>query len=407
MRICFLTQYFPPEVGAAQTRISLLAHALASAGHHVVVHTGFPHYPAGRVIPPYRNTIWMRDRFGAVDVLRSAVYPSANRGVARRLLNHASFALSSMATAPLVGKIDVIVAESPPLFTAAAGMVIARARRTALIVNVADRWPESAVQLGVLQDKSAVALATRLERAIYRSADLITSPTESLVRDLERVAEACGKARRTWPVVDVARFHCGAVRTTSGPLRLLYAGTVGMVHGVQVLVEASRLAGPEVVQTTIAGGGAAIDQVSETVRSQRIENVTVLGIVRPARVAVLLSEADAAAVLLRDLPLSEGALPTKMFEAMASARPVILCARGEAARLVEEQRCGIAVPPEDPGALARAICELQRDRDQAIRLGAAGRHFVDSRLGATYSANEWTDKLTEALARHRHRLAVG
>ena len=144
MRVVFLTHYFPPEKGAAQTRLAALAGGLQAAGLDVTVHTGFPHYPDGAVKDPYRNRAWLREP-GPVPVLRSAVCPVANRGIARRLLDHTGFAASALATAPLAGPADVVVVESPPLFTAAAGVLYARAKRAALVMNVADRWPATAV----------------------------------------------------------------------------------------------------------------------------------------------------------------------------------------------------------------------------------------------------------------------
>ena len=92
MRVCFLTHYFPPEVGAPQTRIELLARTLAADGAEVTVHTGFPHYPDGGVKAPYRNRPWLTERRDGVTIVRSAVYPAANRGFAPRLLDHLAFA---------------------------------------------------------------------------------------------------------------------------------------------------------------------------------------------------------------------------------------------------------------------------------------------------------------------------
>ncbi|MHB8656859.1 MAG: glycosyltransferase family 4 protein [Solirubrobacteraceae bacterium] len=401
MRVGFLTHYFPPELGAPQTRIELLARRLAEAGHEVTVHTGFPHYPSGSIPAPYRNRPFRRERHGKVSVLRSAVYPAANRGFARRLADHASFALSALATAPLCGELDVLIAESPPLFTAAAGVAYAAGKRAALVVNVADRWPASAVELGALTDQRAVWLATRLERWIYSRAQLITAPTAGLVSQLEEVPEARGKCRRTWPVVDVERFNPAPPPIPKGrqPLRLLYAGTLGLAQEVEVLVRASQIAGPELVQTTIAGDGADRAHVAELTRNRAVDNVSLLGAVAARRIPGLYAEADAAAVLLRDVPLFRRALPTKMFEAMAAGRPVLLCARGEAAELVRGQAAGLVCPPGDPEALAEAIARLQGDLELRRAQGARGRRFAEARCGAVRAGEEWTERIVEALER--------
>jgi glycosyltransferase involved in cell wall biosynthesis len=368
----------------------------------VTVHTGFPHYPSGTIAPPYRNRPLTRERREAVAVVRSAVYPAANRGFARRLLNHASFAASALATAPFTGAADVVVAETPPLFTAAAGAVYAAIKRAALVVNVADRWPASAVELGMLSDARAIAAAERLERWVYRRADLITAPTAGIVAALEAQPAAAGKGRRTWPVLDLARFDPRPPEgelpsaSTKLPLRLLYAGTIGLAQGVGTLLEASRLAGPDVVETTIAGDGAEAATLAD--RARDADNVKLVGTVPAGQIPALYARADAAAVLLRDRPIFRGALPTKLLEAMGAGRPLLVSAEGEAAELVRSAHAGVSVPPDDPAALAQAIVTLHRDPDLRLRLGAAGRAYVEDRFGAERAAEAWLTILTDAAA---------
>ncbi len=405
MRVCFLTHYFPPEVGAPQTRIDLLARTLAARDMEVVVHTCFPHYPSGVVAVPYRNRPWLVEKGGPFTVVRSAVYPAANRGFARRLSNHSSFALSALATAGLTGPVDVVVGETPPLFTAAAGAVYAALKRAAYVVHVADRWPASAVELGALRNRGAISAAAALERWVYRRADLIVAPTDGIVRSLAHMPAAAGRVRRVWPVVDLARFdQCTPDEADlrppdeAGPLRLLYAGTVGLAHGLDVLIEASRLAGREVVQTTIAGDGADAGRIGAIIADRGVSNVRMLGSVAAEHVPELYSECDASVVLLRDLPVFAGALPTKMLEAMAAGRPLLLSARGEACELLARAGAGLVTPPGDPVALAEAFRLLQSDPSMRRTLGAAGRAYAEEHLGVERAALEWTRQLRAAVA---------
>ena len=408
MRVCFLTHYFPPEVGAPQTRIELLARTLAALGVEVTVHTGFPHYPDGAIAAPYRNRPWLVERRDGYSVVRSAVYPAPNRGFYRRLADHATFGLSALATARLSGPADAVVAETPPLFTAAAAVAYAAVKRAALIVNVADRWPASAVALGALRDRRAIAAASTLERFVYRHADLIVAPTEGIVTALEREPAAHGRARRMWPVVDIDRFD-PAPRADSpkpAPLELLYAGTIGLAHGLQTLVEACRLAGPEVVRTTIAGAGADAEHVRAAIDAGDVTNMRMLGTVTADRIPELYASSDAAAVLIRDLEIFEGALPTKMFEAMAAGRPLIIGARGESAELVRAAGAGLIVEPGDPEALARACVQLHGDRELQLALGSAGRRLAEGHFGARRAAEAWLEQLSAAAAARRSARAA-
>jgi hypothetical protein len=404
MRVCFLTHYFPPEVGAPQTRIELVARALARSGAEVTVHTGFPHYPDGGVKPPYRNRRWLVERRDGITIVRSAVCPAANRGFALRLADHLAFASSALVTTRLSGPADVVVGESPPLFTAAAGVPYAAVKDAAYVVNVADRWPASAVEMGALRNPRAIAAAEALELWLYRRADLIVSPTQGIALALDDLPEAHGKSQRVWPVVDVARFMAddGPPRheevADGRPLRVLFAGTVGLAHGLEVLVRAAQLAGPDVVQVTIAGGGADAQHIARLIEDERVGNVKMLGVVPSAEVPRLYRAADASAVLLRDLPIFQGALPTKLLEGMAAAKPVILSARGEAARFIESARAGIVVAPEDPQALCAAIRRLHEDAELRRELGAAARRHVEANFGVTRAAEEWAAQLRRAVA---------
>jgi glycosyltransferase involved in cell wall biosynthesis len=390
VRVVFLTHYYVPEQGAPQTRISALARGLAKRGVEVTVHTCFPHYPSGRIARPYRLRPLSTETLDGVRVVRVGGWVAPNRGVAPRVADHASHALAMLASAPAAGAADVVVAETPPLFTAGAAIAYARAKRAALVVNVADRWPESAVQLGALTSARSIAAAERLERAIYRAADRITVPTSGLADDLDALTEARGKVTPMPPAVDLERFDV-ANHFANGTLRLLYAGTIGMAHGLTTLVDAAELAGPDAVQVTVAGDGAEAGSVAA--RAASVPNVRMLGPVPSERIPTLYSEADAAAVLLRDAPLFESALPTKILEALAAARPVVLAARGEAAALVESAGAGLVVPPEDPHAMAAAIERLANDRSLAKRFGEAGRRLAEERFGREQQVDRWLDLL--------------
>jgi glycosyltransferase involved in cell wall biosynthesis len=397
MRVTFLTHYYPPEVGAPQTRISGLTRRLSSRGATVTVHTGFPHYPAGRVIAPYANRPWRRETEGDVQVFRSAIYPAPNQGVARRLANHASFAASALATAPLTGPADVIVVESPPLFVAGAGIGYARMKRAALVVHVADRWPASAVELGIVRRRRAISVAECLEDASYRAAAAITTPTVGLAEVLDDLPSGRGKVTRVAPAVDVDALPADPPRP-AGPLRLLYAGTLGLAQGLETLVEAARLAGPDVACVTVAGDGAEGQALRELVARRKVSNVRFVGTVAAADIPALYRGADAAAVLLRGRPLFERALPTKLVEAMAAARPVILAARGEAQTVVEAAGAGIVVAPEDPAALARAVAELAQDHERVRALGEAGRRYAVDHFDWEVVIDTWERLLSRAAA---------
>ena len=406
MRLRILSHYYPPEVGAPQTRLEALAHGLAGSGAEVTVHTGFPHYPDGEVKPPFRNRPLRIERGDGVTVMRSWVYAAPNRGVGRRLANHASLAATALAAAPAGGPADVLLVETPPLLLAGAAVAYARAKRARLVLNVADLWPDSAVEMGTLSSPRAIAAARLVERGAYREAAAIACPTEGIFATLGARPESAGKAALMRPAVDLERF-VGAVAPTKSAaangvggeasLRVLYAGTVGLAHGLETLLDAAALdrsarangAGAGRLDVTIAGDGAEAPALRAHLAERGPANVRMLGAVPAERIPQLYAEADVAVVMLRDLPIFEGALPTKMLEAMAAGRPVVLAARGEAARLVEAEGCGFVVPPEDPRALAQALAALAADPARRAAMGAAGRRTAERDFGRQAWLSRW------------------
>jgi colanic acid biosynthesis glycosyl transferase WcaI len=395
MRVTLLTHYYPPEVGAPQARLSALARGLSRRGVEVTVHTGFPHYPDGVIQPPYRNRPWLKEGENGVRVVRSAVYPAPNRGFGRRIANHVSFGLSALATAPLAGPADAVIVETPPLLLAGSAIAYSRVKGAALIVNVSDMWPDSAVELGTLRRPRLVGAARSLEHACYRASAAIVCPTRGIETALGRLEEASGKVHRIPPSVDPELF-AAAPQRPNGAFKVLYAGTVGMSQGVGTLMDAAELLpGGGEIEIVIAGDGAEGPDLRRRLAQGRLRNVEMLGRVPHERIPELYAEADAAVVLLRDKPLFEGALPTKMFEAMSAGRPLVLSAAGEAASLVNEASCGVVVPPERPRELAEALTALASDRERAGELGAAGRRAVIERYSRAAAIDRWDELLRE------------
>lgn len=359
------------------------------------MHTGFPHYPSGAIAAPYRNRVLQREQEGPVRVLRSVVYPAANRGFARRLSDHAAFAAGALATAPATGSIDVVVAETPPLFTAGAGVAYARLKGARLALNVSDLWPESAIELGALSDGRAAAAAHALARLCYRRASLITAPTRGIVDALSARPEARGKVVHVPPAVDLERFGSIPLAPPRGdaPLRVLYAGTLGMAQGVGTLVRAAALAGPELVELTIAGEGPDTLPVRREIQALSLSNVTMLGAVASEEIQGLYERADAGVVPLRDRPIFAGALPSKLFEVLAAGRPAIVASRGEAAELVLAAGAGLVVAPEDPQALAEAFIQLRASPSDALAMGRRGRAKAHE-FDRSAAVERWWELLT-------------
>jgi colanic acid biosynthesis glycosyl transferase WcaI len=384
-RILFVAAYYPPEIGAAQTQNRETAVRLARRGHDVTVLTTLPNYPTGIVPEAYRHRRRCRETIDGVKVVRVWSYTSANKGFLRRIVAMLSFGcLAGFLGARAVGRPDVIVVVSPPLFSAIAGRVLAWRKRCPYVFNVHDLWPESAVQLGALHNRAMIRLSQWLEWSTYRHAAAIWAVTAGIRETLIRRGLPDRKVFMLPIGVDTAQFtpmsrdEARACLGWDNRFTVLYAGTVGLAHGLQTLLDtAEQLRDQRDVRMVVVGDGAARADLAADAARRGLHNVTFLGS-RPHDVMPhYIGAADACLVPLRQLPLFQGALPSKMFEIMSCTRPILLAVDGEA-RGVAERAAGAAlyVQPENAAALAEAILHLKAHPNLARRMGERGRAYV-------------------------------
>lgn len=384
MRLLFVTPYFPPEVGAPQSRLYELAVRLVRRGHAVTVLTGFPNYPSGVIPPEYRGKARMDEDMDGIRVVRTWIYATPNRGFVKRILNHLSFMVSATWTGLGLGATDAVFVESPPLFDGLAGWVLSVAKRAPMVFNVADLWPQSAVELGMVKSRWLIRVAEAIEEFIYARSARIAAVT----RGIERILAERGFHKTVFLPngVDLDLFRPDgsgdafrARHGLEGRFLVVYAGTHGLSQGLEVLVEAGRIMEGQGLGVTflLVGDGSEKPRLVELARG--VSTVRFLDSLPKREIPEVVAAADAYAVTLRDLPLFKGAVPSKLYEAMSAAKPAVLAAYGEAPALLAEADAGLSVPPENAPALAEAVRRLMRDPDLRRRLGANGRRLVEER----------------------------
>jgi len=382
-RLCVLTQYFPPEMGAPQARLSELAERLVDLGWDVEILTALPNYPTGRVFPGYPVWAPRVERVGRLRTVRVPLWPSKH-GFARRLATYFSFVAAASAFGPrLCTRPDLLWVESPPLFIGYAARRLARRWRVPYVFNVSDLWPESAVRMGMLENGTLARMAERLELSIYRGAAGVTGQSTEIV-DAIRRRVANVRAEVITNGVDPARFGPGqaddAARASLGPDPgpvFVFAGLLGHAQGVgQLLDIASALPADVPGRFVLVGDGPEREGLAGRIARERISRVQLLPPQPRERIPALLAAADGAAITLgMTLP---GAVPSKIYEAMASALPILLIADGEPVRRVEAAGAGLCAPPGERAAAVTAFTALATNPLLRARLGSAGRHAAQT-----------------------------
>lgn len=401
-RFLVLTQYFAPEVGASQVRLAAMVRELVAAGHQVEVVTAMPNHPAGRIFHEYRGRFYLKEQWEGVTVHRIWIYAAMGAGM-KRILNYLSFTFLSLIALARCEKPDYLFVESPPLFHTLTAYLASRCWRVPFIFNVADLWPDSVKRLGLMKDGWMLRLAERWEAWAYRKAAFVNAVTEGIrVILLGEKGLPAEKVLFLNNGVDLERFRPlppdEGLRASLGlgdrPL-LVYAGTHGFAHGVEVALYAARLL-PQ-VGFVFLGDGSEKPKLQALAKELALENVRFLDPVPMEELARYYAISVGGLSTLRRNPLFVMTRPVKIFGNMACAKPVVYVGEGEGAELIRGAGSGPVVPPEDPEALADAIRRLLADPDGAAEMGRRGRAFVEANMSWQALVGGW---LKELEARH-------
>ncbi|MCA9511255.1 MAG: glycosyltransferase family 4 protein, partial [Myxococcales bacterium] len=349
MKILFLTHYFPPEVNAPANRTHEHARRWAADGHDVTVITGVPNHPRGELFPGYENRWLQREERDGIHVVRTWMYVTANEGFLRRTANYVLFAITAVLASLRVERPDVVVATSPQFFCGLAGAVVSWLRWRPFVLEVRDLWPDSIVQLGQLRSPAIVRVLEAVETALYRSAAGIVVNTRAFIDHIAGRGIARERIELVYNGIDPDLFAPqprdeALLRANGleGRRVVAYIGTLGLAHGLRTILDAAeRLRGDARIAFALIGDGADRAALEREVAERGLENVHLLGLRPRAEVPAWIASSDVLLVLLRDLPVFETVIPSKLFEFWAQERPIVLAAPdGECRRLVVEADAG-------------------------------------------------------------------
>lgn len=405
MHILFLTDNFPPEVNAPASRTFEHARAWVRAGHQVTVITGAPNFPGGKLLGGYRNKLWQAEEMEGIRVVRVWTYITANEGFAKRILDYLSFMLSGFLAGLFVRRVDVVVGTSPQFFTACAAWALAGLKRRPFVFELRDLWPESIKAVGAMKESAAIRWLEKLELFLYRRASLIVAVTHSFKRRLIERGVDGTKIEVITNGADLSRFrpqpkdqallaqHGLQDRFVAG-----YVGTHGLAHQLETLLEAAALLAQrpdgERYRILLLGDGARKAALREMAAQRGLGNVVFVDSVSKDQVVRYWSILDASVIHLKQTPLFDTVIPSKLFECMAMGLPVLHGVAGESADIVRETGAGLTFTPEDAQALADAIVRLAGDAALVERLRAQAQ-----KAASLYERDYLAERMLEHLLR--------
>jgi len=388
MRILLLTQFFPPEMGAPAARFWDFARYAVGEGHHVEVVTGMPSFPSGVVHAGYRGALLRRETLDGVHVVRTWLWTSTDVSLPHKAANQLSFMLSGASAAIGLGEgCDVVVATVPPPTVGLAALVTARALGRPLVLDVRDIWPEAVIQSGRIADGMAIRALDVAIGLVYRHASAVVTVTDGKAQRLRELVPPRTPIAVVPNGVDIASYDAPsdpwpvlqAHGLTRAHLLVTYAGVFNPAQGLDVVLACARRFGARSehahVRFVLVGAGAMAEALRAVARRERLDNVVFLP--EQPRAAVPGLQRASAVNLVTLRPRRDlHTVPSKLFECLASGRPVAVSADGEAIDIATRSGGAVCAPAGDADAFDAALSQLVGDADLRARLGAEGSTFV-------------------------------
>ena len=383
MKILILTQHFPPEKGAVR-RLYEFARYFVENGHDISVMTAIPNYPDGIVPPAYRGKFFCAEEMEGIKVYRSWVLPASNSQPTKRMVGFITFLVTTLINSFRVKtKFDLILASTPPVTTPVIGWLLSKIRRCNFVIEVRDLQPESGEEFGNLNQSLFTRTVRRIIHALYRRADRIVSVTDGISAYMETIG--IPRARMATIKSGVGRefIHSDSngIRRKFGwdeKFLVLYSGTLGWVRPLETVIEAARqLVDQPDIHFAFLGDGQRKNALVDMVRDYGLKNVSVIGTQPLENIPYFLKSADVLLECLKEVRVAKMAFPSKMFEYMASGRPIVFGSRqGEAIDELKMAGGALTYPSDSPEELGKLVLRLRDNREEGERLGKGYREHI-------------------------------
>ncbi|MDA9279168.1 glycosyltransferase family 4 protein [Schleiferiaceae bacterium] len=355
-RILFLTDNFPPEVNAPATRTYEHAREWVEKGFEVTVITCAPNFPHGKVYEGFENRLVNREEKDGIKVIRVWTYITANEGFLKRILDYISFAVMAF-LAGLWVRTDIIVATSPQFFTAVAGRWLSFFKFKPWIMEVRDLWPESIAAVGAMNEGRIYKFLEWVELRLYKSAKKIIVVTDTFKRKIAArgIDESKIDVHKNGVILDLfkPRLKDSELMEANpqfhGKKVFAYIGTHGMAHGLAFILNSLPKLQEILPQAhfLFIGEGAEKENLLKQAEDLKLTNVTFMPFVPKHEVVRYLSLMDVALVNLKKSDTFKTVIPSKIFEAAALQKPILLGLEGETKGIIESFNAGTCFEPEN------------------------------------------------------------
>lgn len=403
MHVAYIHQHFATKKGKTGTRSYEMSQSLLRAGHRVTMICGT--YDVGDLRTEANQRVTAHDVDG-IRVMCVAEPYASRMSFTRRLLAFGRFARTATR---IVSRLDadLVFATSTPLTVGIPGMKGAKRLGVPFVFEVRDLWPELAIVMGVLRNPLLIGYARRLERRIYRAAERIIILAPGVKEGVCRTGYPADRLVMIPNSSDLDLFRPDESRElegvfgAAGDLRLVFTGAHGAANGLDAVLDAIvelHRRGERGLRFVFIGQGASRDRLIDRSRREKCEGlVSWVPTMPKEELARVLPRMDVGMMILKNVPaFYYGTSPNKFFDYIAAGLPVLNNYPGWLAEMIEENRCGLVVPPDDPGAFADAVVWLRDHREELPGMGRRARQLAETRFSRERMGEIFVKTLEEA-----------
>lgn len=335
--ILIISNYYPPEKGAAANRIEQLALKLHENNYKVTVVCPLGNYPKGILFPEYKGKFTVTENRDYITVKRLWIYPSISKNIFTRSFSVLSFSVCLFGYLLFKKTPKKIIIQSPPLLLSFIAILILSFKRKKIILNVSDLWPLAALELNALKEGSlSHKCSLFFERFIYKKANIVLGQSHEIITHVQSLFlnKKCF-LYRNYPDHKVSEMQL--LTSNDDTIRIFYAGLLGVAQGVLELCENIRLEGLN-VELHLFGDGAEKNQIEYLLSSQTQPKIFFHGMLERNELHRTLNSFDIAIVPLKTRIY--GSVPSKIYEYSSLGFPILYFGGGEGESVVESNQLG-------------------------------------------------------------------
>ncbi|NCI48066.1 glycosyltransferase family 4 protein [Sediminibacterium soli] len=406
MRILLIHQYYLEVDDPGGSRWNEITQVWKSMGCEVTVIAGMMHYNGFEKASRYKGKYFVvNDQLG-IKVFRCHVSEHYNSSFLGRLWGYFSFVFSSVWAGlfKVRGQFDIVIVSSPPLFIGISGYVISRIKRAALVFEIRDLWPESAIDTGVVTNKFVIKIAYLLEAFIYKKAKLISVLTPAFRTLLIRNKNVSPDKIILIPNAADFKLSEELLQNFNGDFFrkqhrlnenfvITYVGAHGVANHLIQIIEAAELLKDTPILFLLIGDGMQKQMLIEQVSLRGLTNVRFIDSVPKQEVFKYILASDMGASVLKKADTFKTVYSNKTFDYMSCKKPILMAIDGVSRELVENANAGIFVDPENPKDFADKVRMYLQDESLAKNQGLNGYNYAKANFDRTVLARRYLDCL--------------